>query len=1450
MTSTVTMRNVVYGGTLINSTYNHNIAGGLVGWTDRSTVILDNCFFTGSYTGSVEAFSPILIQNPQIDSLYHDGMNVTYSDVYYTVDPSVTFDEHTIGQHVINDTVSRRVFPGIPENTIYEYIPSPDGFDYHVPCTVSGVDANYLEYEDLEYTVKNFNGETLTDAYYTFSLTKNGVSYEDIAGDGVYTLTLTGKNGYTGTYTKTIHVYPDDEIPYIDLDGVEQTADSFDVVRSDTDVWSEKWYNDGWFAVLGNVTIDDTISVSGDVKLILCDGATLRVNGGIGTGTGASLTIFAQSGGTGAIIASGSEYCAGIGYYKVDAFDYRNCGDIVINGGVITATGGSGCAGIGGGPDGFSGSVTVNRGTVTAYGDSGSPGIGETDSVTISGGTVTAYGGSGGAGIGGGWAEGCGSITISGGTVTGYGGDPNGAGIGGGRGGSGGSITINGGFVRAYGGPLEDIPTAKYTDIGVDRGDCDIYLNYTEDSAPGMNVSAVYWRGNVKIEKVFYDEDTLERFDVTQNGDTSALAGKTLVPAGKYSVVSFNCGSGSGQMPEVPVITGGEYTLPESAFTAPSQLRPFTGWSVKIGDGSAELMQPGDTIAVTADTEVTARFLTAYMSLQTLIDNAENGATITLDEDYVSESDEDTVFVIPAGKTLTIDLNGHTIDRGLANTAAGANCNVFSVYGVLTIKDTSAEQTGTITGGNNSSAGGAIRVETGATLNLEGGTVTGNKSPNGGGIYNIGTLNVSGGTVSGNTAANSGGGIFNNTAGTLNLTGGTVTNNSAAANYHGGGIHTSGTLNVSGAPVVSGNTRGGAENNVGLYEGALINVVGELTRGAAIGVNKSRANSAASDMGVFTAGLPGNGTVDAFTADSADQHVLPSENGEASFYDTDIFYIAFAPYENGTLSVDSHYVRAGDHVGIVSTPDSGCRERSFTVKDEYGNSVRVTYGAKNWIDMPASNVTVTAVFEPYYLINVDKNIPHGTVDLTWVWAYAGEVVPLSATPDRNYRLTRWIVTDSNGDPVETSSDSFIMPASDVSVSAEFEEVPNPEGPVAYVDAAGNAMTPVTAYTTVGPNTRIDTTGWYVVKENVGVGRQLLSGDVNIILCDGVTLTVNYGIFIDNGASLTIWQQEGGTGGLRVENITIEEAPAIRGYGSGGLTINGGNIYAEGYHGGVSYYDAAGGAGISVEMLTINAGSVTAQGGVHAAGIGGGEQKGGGTVIINGGTVRATGGLDGAGIGGGNGGNGGTIVINGGTVDAVSGGSSSGIGGGYGGSGGNITINGGTVLASGYDGGAGIGGGYDASGGNITIRGGSVEARSYYNGNQPSYGIGAGSGSNDANIILSWTSAADSVFANSYGGTVHILAPFFDDEVVYYGVCEMTNGVSEDRDINGKTLHAAYLPGDVNGDGSVDLKDLYALKKIVSNNGEVGFSYSRNCDVNGDGDVDIKDVYALKKYIAG
>lgn len=111
-----------------------------------------------------------------------------------------------------------------------------------------------------------------------------------------------------------------------------------------------------------------------------------------------------------------------------------------------------------------------------------------------------------------------------------------------------------------------------------------------------------------------------------------------------------------------------------------------------------------------------------------------------------------------------------------------------------------------------------------------------------------------------------------------------------------------------------------------------------------------------------------------------------------------------------------------------------------------------------------------------------------------------------------------------------------------------------------------------------------------------------------------------------------------------------------------------------------------------------------------AGIGGGFNASGGTITINGGNIIANGNSGGAGIGGGYLGNGGIVTINGGNVTANGYNYSAGIGGGWGGAGGTVIINDGNITASSDIGGAGIGGGFNGVGGDVTINGGNITAK--------------------------------------------------------------------------------------------------------------------------------------------
>lgn len=118
------------------------------------------------------------------------------------------------------------------------------------------------------------------------------------------------------------------------------------------------------------------------------------------------------------------------------------------------------------------------------------------------------------------------------------------------------------------------------------------------------------------------------------------------------------------------------------------------------------------------------------------------GGTITLTKNYTASS-TDVCLSVPSETTLTLDMNGKTIDRNHTSSSV-ANGMVISNAGTLTITSTSNS---IIKGGWNTTDGGGI-YNTG-TLTLEGTiTITGNKTRtgNGGGIYNAGSLTI-GGTI-------------------------------------------------------------------------------------------------------------------------------------------------------------------------------------------------------------------------------------------------------------------------------------------------------------------------------------------------------------------------------------------------------------------------------------------------------------------------------------------------------------------------------------------------------------------------------------------------------------------------------------------------------------------------------------------------------------------------------
>ena len=221
-----------------------------------------------------------------------------------------------------------------------------------------------------------------------------------------------------------------------------------------------------------------------------------------------------------------------------------------------------------------------------------------------------------------------------------------------------------------------------------------------------------------------------------------------------------------------------------------------------------------------------------WSSIKSEIENAADGAVVPLSKDYAAGSSDDRI-IIPEGKSVTVDLNGYTLNRNLSKKKEHGQ--VFEVHGTLVLKDGSATQRGAVTGGW-ADRGGGITVGEKGKLVLEGGTITRNRaSGDGGGVFVKGSFDVRGGAIEGNEAEASGGGVYLEEKGVLSLEGGKIAENAAADNGGGVAVAREDTIvYAKGSPVVRNNSARGAGNDVFLPID--LRVTGAFDDGAKVGI--------------------------------------------------------------------------------------------------------------------------------------------------------------------------------------------------------------------------------------------------------------------------------------------------------------------------------------------------------------------------------------------------------------------------------------------------------------------------------------------------------------------------------------------------------------------------------------------------------------------------------------
>ena len=413
--------------------------------------------------------------------------------------------------------------------------------------------------------------------------------------------------------------------------------------------------------------------------------------------------------------------------------------------------------------------------------------------------------------------------------------------------------------------------------------------------------------------------------------------------------------------------------------------------------------------AAYAQTEATT--VASWTELQEAL---KTGGEIILQEDLVAPDGSDPI-IVPKATTATIDLNGHKIDRNLINSGAGAQKNgcVIATAGKLTVTDTSAEQTGAITGGYTDGTGGGVWIRGSGSFTLAGGSITGNAAKYaGGGVYFSGDgsqFTMTGGSISGNTAKN-GGGVAMDSHGSMVISGGEISGNSAGKNGGGVWIGKGPSLTVSGGAITnnSADSIGG-----GVY------------------VHGSRAGFTMTD-----------GSISGNTA---------KHGGGVGIYS-----FGSATLSGGEISGNSASVHGG---GVWIGQEASCTVSGVTITGnsaEKGGGVYINKGTIEYLSGSITGNTLTdseitsdidAASGDYAMkYNVRVSVSgSGTAAADKATAAAGETVTLTAEPGSDdWKLGSLTVTAGGAEvPAEKQPDgtyTFTMPEADVNVGAEFGEL--------------------------------------------------------------------------------------------------------------------------------------------------------------------------------------------------------------------------------------------------------------------------------------------------------------------------------------------------------------------------------------------------------------------------
>ena len=602
------------------------------------------------------------------------------------------------------------------------------------------------------------------------------------------------------------------------------------------------------------------------------------------------------------------------------------------------------------------------------------------------------------------------------------------------------------------------------------------------------------------------------------------------------------------------------------------------------------------------------------------------------------------------GKSIEIDLNGHSLSRNLDE--ANDNGHVFhvSAEGALTIKDSNAEQEGTVTGGR------AIQ---------------------GGAVFNLGRFVMEGGSLTGNQARE-GGAIFNAPSGTCVISGNSFISGNLATN-HGGAIYDLGTLQMKGEIQIKNNDG----DDVYLPNDQKINVISPVYSGEnSIGISMQYPGRCTVGYGTFD-----TGTNPFFAPGTAPNKVVVYE-GEC--------YWCYGYIECSWDSENQQLVQTLKTIPADNTVVNICSITSSG--DLWGNDywfIADGTGTNEGSLICRDEVHIILLDGASMTINQGLYVNSGATLHIYSQSYGDQMGKLISQNDsssqpgigcRRQEPTMGVLDIHGGNITAKggSSGAGIGGCEDAN-SGEIRiwggNITANGGKKAAGIGGGNGGSATATYIYGGNVTAKG--GEYAA--GIGGGKKSGGGG------NGGLVHIYGGVVDATGSDSEGWLTQSSGAGI---------GSGSEGTQTGPICIYGGEVNAKGG----TFAAGIGGGDHSIGgFITITGGDVTAIGGQFGAGIGAGGYK---TSTSNIGLIEISGGVvmaysmhksgysypsHGAGIGGGSRTTSGTIHINGGTIFAYSE-DGAGIGGGYKGNSDNISIEGGSVAAISAVGGAGIGGG--------------------------------------------------------------------------------------------------------------------------------------------------------------